>query len=1309
MNKPILKKWKIATSFVSAILLILASSASAALVITGDTINNASGAIPPWPLATDSLIAGMLPSSSDTPANFQQSYGPYGTIAGLSALTDGVLPGCGATYDGSGQYATCGYDHSGGNWMIYTLPAAAHGYNITNISTFTTWGDNAVSGQAYALSYSTADNPTSFIYLGYVYYQPDGSGGMANRVQLTDSMGVIAANAVAIKFNFMWPPSSLGVNAYTEITVQGTPAATVTAPPVAMTTSNINQGGTFDPSSTWPVESPSLIAGQSPSDMVGDATVGGVIGVSALTDGALGITGDHGTVALLGSADGACSSLTYTLNSSVNGSDLTNIVVYTAWGDYGRDGQFYNISYSTVSAPTTFIRLTGVEFNPVLSNNGNGSACRVSFSPSTGVLAKNVSKVKFDFPANRFPALDHGNEPEDYGASAYQEIIIQGTNSLPPTLPPSPYLVQDTVPVYAQTVVGDQVIFTAAYSNLPPANLQWQFVSGGVTYDIPGATSPTLTLNNVQLTNSGSYRLKAVNATNSAAAPSYSTAATLLVGSVPAAVNNVIMSYAEQSSGATNFYPPWTIDTSSDLIYQFPIDGSGNPGTATAGTGNYGLNGALGDPNILDGADGGVLGDGLTTLVTCGRVDFGAGVSVTYYLNNNSPSAPNGFNLTNITVFGGWINDDANEQKYQVLYSTVAAPSTFVSLGTFDYKPADSSGYPSATRTVLIPTTGVLAHNVCAVQFNFNMESIHNWNGYSQITIGGQPSAGMFPALTQDIRPLTAEDVAGSSLILQGNFSGATGFQWQKNGTNLVGQTSTTLILTNLQLADTATNGGYALLGYNAVGTSTTRACAVIVDPVPAAVSNVVTAFAYQTSDGSAAAPFAPTWDTTALSSSLIYQQNPPAGGSAPAANFGGGGLPVLTDGNYGVFTYDGTTYPAFAGCGPSAGQYVIYTLGANANGYDVTNIQIASGWGDNGRNSQYYTVLYSTPLNPTTFTPIKAVQKSPTLSNQNVIRTTMTPAAGVLASNVYAIEVDFTQPTGVPNGWSGYSEISVFGAPSATPPTGTAYPLKTATYETVSTPDWGVASPNLIAGQLPSSYDTGAGDSFTDGSNGGLPTLTDGVIGTATGLGASCGGTGQGGGTFITYTPTNGSWTLTNIVVYTGWGDYGRPGQFYDLSYSTMAAPTTFLPLASVVYNPSSYNGGSPWATRVTISPGVGQTVLATNVAAVHFDFTPQGSLDYGWSSYTEIVLQGTNEPSAVVPTLPTTFASPKVSGGNLILTGTGGTPNAGYTWLTTTNLSAPIIWTTNVQGVLDGSGNFSNSIPIGATPASFFRFRIP
>lgn len=81
----------------------------------------------------------------------------------------------------------------------------------------------------------------------------------------------------------------------------------------------------------------------------------------------------------------------------------------------------------------------------------------------------------------------------------------------------------------------------------------------------------------------------------------------------------------------------------------------------------------------------------------------------------------------------------------------------------------------------------------------------------------------------------------------------------------------------------------------------------------------------------------------------------------------------------------------------------------------------------------------------------------------------------------------------------------------------------------------------------------------------------------------------------------------------------------------------------------------------------------------------------------------------AAIVPT-PPMFGAPYVSGGNLILTGTGGTPNAAYTWLTTTNLSAPINWTTNSTGTLDGTGAFSNAIPITATPpASFFRMRLP
>jgi hypothetical protein len=442
----------------------------------------------------------------------------------------------------------------------------------------------------------------------------------------------------------------------------------------------------------------------------------------------------------------------------------------------------------------------------------------------------------------------------------------------------------------------------------------------------------------------------------------------------------------------------------------------------------------------------------------------------------------------------------------------------------------------------------------------------------------------------------------------------------------------------------------------------------------------------------------------------LVAGQNPPTIGFGPGnfndpdVNFPGsaGGLPVLTDGNYGTFAYDGS-HPAFATAGPAAGQYVIYALGDAANGYSITNIQISGGWNDNGRDSQYYTILYSTVANPTLFQPLTTVARNLVgygANDSTTIRTTLTPAAGVLASNVYAIEVDFQFPSGVPNGYSGYSEISVFGSPSAAPPI--AGPVITAEHEEVSN-IWTVETPNLIANELPSSQGTGF---FTlEGCS--VTNLTDGAIGFGFQYGASC-GAGGSSVPWIIFNSDSG-WDLTNIVVYTLWHDFGRDGQFYDVSYSTLSAPTTFLPLASVAYNPFVPNNGTDSGNRVTISPAVGQDVLATNVAAVRFDFTPQGSQDFGWSGYSEIVLQGTNLASTVP--VPPTLTTPRVSGGNLILTGIGGTPGAGYTWLTTTNVASPIAtWTTNTTGTLDGSGSLSNAIPVDVTqPTRFFRLRLP
>jgi len=879
--------------------------------------------------------------------------------------------------------------------------------------------------------------------------------------------------------------------------------------------------------------------------------------------------------------------------------------------------------------------------------------------------------------------------------------------------PPSPVLVQSTRPARAETFVGDQVVFTVAYSNDPPVSLQWQKITTGpaatnnVNLGVVNVTNndivtSTLTLNNVQLADIGSYRAEGLNATNGTVAPLYSSAAPLVVAT-PTTVGNVVQNNSGQT-GQLPFYPAWSIDTNSDLIFGFSL-GAGN---AIAGPGNFSKEIPLAlDPSVL--SDGNPNSDKVN-MVSCGWANAGggaAGEAMTYTL----PASTYGYNLTNITVYGGWNDDGRNEQKYQVLYSTVGSSGPWISIGTFDYNPSFSDGAPNATRVILVPLSGALAQNVVAVQVNFNMSSKNNWNGYSEITVGGTPALGVIPALTQDISPLTAEDVVGSQLIMTGAFSGATSYQWQKDGIDLAGQTSPTLTLNNLQLTDTATNGGYRLLGINVAGTNMTRGCSVVVDPAPVATNNIVTAFAYQTSDAGAANPFSPTWDTSLLGTSLIAGQNPPSLGNGtgnfndPDVNYPNtaGGLPVLTDGNYGTFTYDGS-HAAFATCGTptsNAGQYVTYLLGADANGYDVTNIQIAGGWNDNGRDSQYYTILYSTVSNPTIFLPLTSVAKNLLgygVSDSTVIRTTLTPATGVLASNVYAIEVDFQYPQGVPNGYSGYNEISVFGSPSASaPPAG---PVITAQNEQTSN-GWTVETPNLIAGQLPSSQGPGV---FTgEGCN--VTNLTDGILGFGAAFGAACGDDTNASVSWITFTSKTGGWNLTNVIVYTLWTDYGRDGQFYNLSYSTTSNPTLFLPLASVAYNPFVPTG-VPSGNRVEITPAVGQTLLASNVAALKFDFTPQGSQDFGWSGYSEIVLQGA---SLVTPTAP--VVNPvTVSGGNLILTGTG-TPNYGYTVVTTTNLLTPLAnWTISATGVTDGAGVFSNSIPVNLTnPASFFRVRMP
>ena len=77
--------------------------------------------------------------------------------------------------------------------------------------------------------------------------------------------------------------------------------------------------------------------------------------------------------------------------------------------------------------------------------------------------------------------------------------------------------------------------------------------------------------------------------------------------------------------------------------------------------------------------------------------------------------------------------------------------------------------------------------------------------------------------------------------------------------------------------------------------------------------------------------------------------------------------LANLTDGSYGGNV---PSEGGFASGGPSglAGIDVTYSLGSNLLGYNITDIELYSGWQDSGRYQQAYTIEYSTVDDPTYF-----------------------------------------------------------------------------------------------------------------------------------------------------------------------------------------------------------------------------------------------------------------------------------------------------------------------------------------------------
>ena len=392
------------------VMLAVAGSASAALL---QSTSNQTGSVPftpTWTPSVNSLIAGVSPGSAL--GNFSQEADGRDVnalTAGGSLTIDSITVPDSTC---STNYVTCGNASDAGSTLIYTLPASEFGYDLTNITVYGGWQDSGRDAQAYTVYYSTIVNPDVFMVLDSVNYNPSVTGGVASATQviLSDSAGQpIATNVAAVKFDFTSPASENGYTGYGAITMEGMASTNVTLSSILVTMETENNSSSFTP--VWSIEADSLIAGQLPSMVgAGNFTTEGAAGVAVLTDGTFGGVADFAEYATCGNAAGQ--SVTYFLN----GASLTNIVVYSGWQDVGRDGQFYNITYSTVDAPASFIALTSINYNPSVSGV---AANRIGItSPAGEPLATNVAYITFDFTPQE--------SSSDNGYSGYAEIVLQG-------------------------------------------------------------------------------------------------------------------------------------------------------------------------------------------------------------------------------------------------------------------------------------------------------------------------------------------------------------------------------------------------------------------------------------------------------------------------------------------------------------------------------------------------------------------------------------------------------------------------------------------------------------------------------------------------------------------------------------------------------------------------------------------------------------------------------------------------------------------------------------------------------------------
>ncbi|HEX4119512.1 MAG TPA: immunoglobulin domain-containing protein [Verrucomicrobiae bacterium] len=290
------------------------------------------------------------------------------------------------------------------------------------------------------------------------------------------------------------------------------------------------------------------------------------------------------------------------------------------------------------------------------------------------------------------------------------------------------------------------------------------------------------------------------------------------------------------------------------------------------------------------------------------------------------------------------------------------------------------------------------------------------------------------PIVLQNPTPQVESFTVGDTASFSAAFDGTRPmyYQWQADdGSGPVNVTdgsynSNTLVITNLQMSDAAL--AYTCIASNSYGTTVTTSFATLnVDalPGPDAFGNIVIE-----DNESSGASYQPTY--VLATNSLIANQLPSVVGPGDFQLEGSAGIPILTDG---LYPPTGDNYDIMATVGDDGGTTLTYNLNTAIAplGYDLTSIVAYGGWLNGGRDQMAANLYYSTVTSPTNFIQFDTYDFTPPYAANPASQVTVLPSTEYLATNVAAVEFDFTGQD-VENGYEGLSELQILGQAAPVP-----------------------------------------------------------------------------------------------------------------------------------------------------------------------------------------------------------------------------------------------------------------------------------